>query len=780
MRIVLQSILAISCLIIGGMSPSVAGTAVLKNGTKITGKLVPVRGLSKRQLNQQNGEVETTPILMIDSGYKRHFVAQRQVESSEEEVILSQYEKFKLSQKDGRTGLEIRALGTIRNMTPFDEFGRRTVQISTPRGPLNVVQGITELTPQHISVSGLTHRWEFGLSTTSVPSPQLRAVLANAIDSGNPDDRLAVVRFFLQAGLHREAIEELQLVATDFPELAATIGELQVEVRRFQTLKVLAELRRRQRSGQHEFVYNAVRTFPRQGLGGDLIRELRLLQNDYEDRRELADRALFLLGELEAQLEESSDRTAVSNVRSVIRDELDFEAIDRLRPFLDFSRDGALSAREMLALAISGWALGPANAVTEFDKALQIWQARLLVDEFLRTDDPLVETDLLDRMGKLEGIGPETVRSLIPWVQPWRETPDTQINEVFELQTKEPTVIPGSSGQDPATPTRYTVLLPPEYSPNRAYPVIVALRPADIPLENAIDWWGAVRSTDAARTLSGQAPRLGYIVIAPDYSTEGQTEYDYSVRAHAAVLHVLRDARKRFHIDSDRVVLAGHGMGADAAFDIGMSHPDVFAGVVPISGLAQRTTLWYWSNAKDLPFYIVNGEFDRDSLGINSMTVYRMMKYGYDVRYTDYKGRGFESYFEEIHDIFDWIDLQRRTKYPKEIEVDSLRPSEQRFYWVEVSDLPFAPLPPDGRGAKPRAIEARITPGNTIYLKSAAARHTLWLAPEFVNFDERLRVRMAARNQFYDFVEPNYRDLLTDFKTRGDRQKTYLCKLVID
>ena len=52
----------------------------------------------------------------------------------------------------------------------------------------------------------------------------------------------------------------------------------------------------------------------------------------------------------------------------------------------------------------------------------------------------------------------------------------------------------------------------------------------------------------------------------------------------------------------------------DAAFDIGMSHPGLFAGVIPITGKTSAFNLHYWENAKHLSWYIVGGELDRDTL----------------------------------------------------------------------------------------------------------------------------------------------------------------------
>ena len=69
-----------------------------------------------------------------------------------------------------------------------------------------------------------------------------------------------------------------------------------------------------------------------------------------------------------------------------------------------------------------------------------------------------------------------------------------------------------------------------------------------------IEWWTG--SADAKGVRTGQAGRHGYIVIAPAWTLEHQSAYRYSAREHAAVLDCLRDACRRFAIDSDRVFLS--------------------------------------------------------------------------------------------------------------------------------------------------------------------------------------------------------------------------------
>ena len=83
------------------------------------------------------------------------------------------------------------------------------------------------------------------------------------------------------------------------------------------------------------------------------------------------------------------------------------------------------------------------------------------------------------------------------------------------------------------------------------------------------------------------------------------------------MLYSLRDAMKRFAIDTDRVFLTGHSMGGTAAWDMGLSHPSLWAGVIPIVASWDRATSSKYIQQyrekmpKYVPLYFVSGEKDR-------------------------------------------------------------------------------------------------------------------------------------------------------------------------
>ena len=303
---------------------------------------------------------------------------------------------------------------------------------------------------------------------------------------------------------------------------------------------------------------------------------------DRKQREELAG-ARMLLGDLQAQLTNAKDKSSAAMFRSIVNSELDLESVERLGAFLKLSGDDTLSPKQKLALAYSGWVLGSARAVTEFDTAVRLWDARFLVLEYLRAGTIRQRDDLYRQLELLEGINPDTVGQLIPMLPPPVETPGAKPGVAIEIEVVAGQVKPKRTVDEEPEQTiyRYTVLLPSEYSPHHRYPLIVALHPPERTPADELKWWGGTREKP------GQSQRHGYIVIAPSYADKTLTKYDYDTRSHAVVLAAINDARKRFQIDSDRIFLSGHGMGGTAAFDIGMSHPEIFAGVMPICGFSE-------------------------------------------------------------------------------------------------------------------------------------------------------------------------------------------------
>ncbi|HXY33920.1 MAG TPA: hypothetical protein VEI07_06805 [Planctomycetaceae bacterium] len=750
-----------------------AGEVTLKNGLTLSGTARRIQALTVERQHPREGETLNFPFLMIENGYQRIFVPKGQAARIDERDDLSKYETFRLTQH--RTGGR-QITGRVLSTGPFNEYGQRTHTIQTPQRQEEIVVGVTKIGPKYVALTGLRYQWNYGIATLSIPPDQLDLMIRKVSDRKNPDHRFGIARFYLQAGLYEESGKELESIAKDFPELSTRVAEARKELLDLEHKLILQELRHRNAAGQHELAHTYALGVPLATASGSVVHDVKDLLAAYDNARERIAKTRVVLGELQAQLKDPALVAAVSPLRPMLEEQLSMESLDRLDAFFNLVDDKTLQPAEKLALAYSGAVVGSASAVTDLRLAIRLWEAQHAILEYLRTDSPHDRRDRLTELNSLDGITPELVIKLIQCLPPAVETPDVRPGVATTLQV---------AGRGAEGGPSYGVLLPPEYDWHHKYPMIVALRPSDHNSSAELDFWGGTTAKP------GRAQAAGYIVIAPEYVEADAREYSYSMSSHEAVLRCIVDARKRFNVDSDRIFLTGHEMGGDAAFDIGMSHPDLFAGVIPINGICNHFCTWYWQNAGHTSWYAVVGEFDaRGTYTIDSKTLSRMMTpwkgyvNGMDVIMVEFAQRGYESYFEETPRIFEWMESLRRQKVPHEFSMHVLRPSENRFYWLRAEGMPKSVtesnvLAGASRGpVSPMLLEGKISAsGSTIRVKSGAKSHTVWLSPELVSYEKPITIMVRDMRKYHKVPESSIEDILDDFATRADRQLIFTTRI---
>ncbi|NQV26484.1 MAG: hypothetical protein HQ518_19175 [Rhodopirellula sp.] len=753
---------------------------VLQNNFYIEGRPFEVQAVST-SVPANAGEIINRPVMMIDAGMRRYYVPVQKVANILANNGLGAPELFDLRQPRRPSGNVVASIGPLQNVTPFGPDGRRQVTLNFVRGPVVIDQGIYEIGPKFMRVSALKYDWEFGVATRSIPPPDVDAMIRKVTDQSKPEDRFAIVRFFLQAELYLQALAELDAIAKDFPDLKTRVDEFAVQARQQLAQKLLDELAERRHNGQHFLGWAKAKDFPVEGMSAAILRQVREFLTEYESTIDDGEKVTALLGELQGQIEDAEVRARLESMRIEVAEKLNYETLPRLRPFLQQANDPTRSAAEKLALAYSGWVSGDSAAIDSLPLAINLWQARFEMLRYMRSKVPAQRTQILADLLGIEGVGAESVLALIPQLPPLISTPGIQAGLATELEVDN--VMAGLSVDAPSV--KYHVLLPTEYSHDHTYPMVVALHAVERKPDWELRWWGGT----AEEPLQSQ--RRGYIVIAPEYLDEKATAYTYSPQSHYRVQMALRDARKRFNVDSNRVFLAGHGSGGDAAFDIGNAHPDLFAGVIPITGQIENLAVKIWRNGRQLPWYIVSGQLDRDVFEKNASLINRMMIGHYDVVLSEFIGRGYESFYEEIHQLFDWMDLQERPPLPKEFTMLTVRPNDNRFFWLkahtleavgqprgQVQDLPAGLVNP---AVRPKSISGDILTGSADYtkivIKSPARSNTIWLSPDMIDFGIRLKVHLGSRQVFNDFVEPSVEHILDDLRLRGDRQRVYHARI---
>jgi pimeloyl-ACP methyl ester carboxylesterase len=755
----------------GGGRPAWAAEVKLKNGMVLTGAIKEIETLVIGPRKGDSGPITIYPILVIFSPLKRYYIPNRPNDFTQnKDVDLSKHGGFKLHQdgRPGRSKIVASVQGYARKPGPFDPFGRRNVFLETASGEMAIIQGVTQITPEYLKVVGLNATWETALATNSVPLDELDAMLRRQSDEDNPDDRLKIARFYIQAELYAPAHRELEAIRYKFPELADTIRQVEITLIQAEAQEVLSELKRRRLGGQHQFVFDTTRNFPAANVAAPILREVREIADEYERAREQKERAVSEWGELQAELKDDKRVSEIAPLRAELAEKVTYSSMGRLDAYFKLSGDPLLRPEEKLSLALSGWIVGSENSTTEIDQTLRLWQARFLLMDYLQSapDADLDRRTIRERLDTLEGVGPERIAQMIPLLPPPLDTVGAVPGRATRIQV--------ARGKD-EHPAAYWVSLPYEYHPDHSYPLIVALHSeAGTPQQELQGFWGGTEER------GGQSQRHGYIVIAPEFIGKADTKgYEYNSGAHQIVIDSIRDARHRFSIDSDRVFLSGHGMGGEAAWDMGLAHPHLFAGVIPINGAIDRHSKYYMDNGRQLPLYPVNGELDRDLVTRNAASLMHMMQHHFDLIYTEYTGAGPDPFHSEIHALFEWMGLQTRPSPPKQITIKTLRETDNRFYWLEFSGIPdnLKGIDWSSNARAPRAmsVTANITQGNTLRVASGAAHYRFWLArgEGLVDFDKRLKVEINGRNKWNDFVKPDVGAMLEHVRLTGDRQQLY-------
>jgi predicted esterase len=754
-----------------------ADIATLKNGMQFEGDIGKIGSLGEDPLNPQStgGQVKVRQIVFVDDQLRRTFFSQIQVQS----VVPSQVnlEKIRLDQRVAKGNRRIAAVGPIIRVTPFDEWGRRIFTMNTSGGALDVIQGITEVTPVYTKVEGLAARgsyvWDTRIATSSIPRDTLSKILLKAIDPQDADQRLRLVRLYIQAERFSDARAELQSVIAEFPDLA----DLKKQVTALYQVgakRMIQEIELRKKSGQHALASSMLERFPSEGVAGELLLQVRDLLAEYQKSQEQIERTLAALETNAAEIKDAKVRGDVEPILQEIHAELNITTFDRLADYLRLASDAAMTPEQKIALAVSGWLLGSGSGDQNVAVATSLYQVRQCVRQYMASTQQAERDELLRQLGSLEGSSPSYLAKLLAHMKPPIETEAAEDATPGSYQL----TVPGLTGEPEIS---YLVQLPPEYDPYRRYPCVVTLNGAGTTPAQQIDWWAGMFNEEAKLRL-GQAARQGYIVVAPVWSKPHQAAYEYSAREHAAVLYPLRDACRRFSVDTDRVFLSGHSMGGDAAWDIGLAHPDLWAGVIPIVATADKYVSRYWENGRYVPMYFVAGEMDGDKMGRNSMDLDRYLnKHTYDVVVVMFQGRGHEHFIDEIQRIFTWMDLHRRQFFPKEFDCVSMRPWDNYFWWAELESLPsrstVLPVnwPPDS-GVRPARTEGRILENSRVTLRTGAERAAVWLSPEMVDFSERIGVTINGRT-YGQRIEPRADVLLEDVRTRGDRQHPFWARV---
>lgn len=743
----------------------------LRNGLILRGSMAEIATLKQGFGAAGAQQAAVRPIWLIDDGLRRVYIHGRGMVTGKPIDVGDLEQSIEFWQPKPLGGKTVAGLGNILGVSPFDSFGRRILEVRGPEGRVEIIQGMAELNSRFARLLALKAPegqpsliWDMRVASRSIDSETLHEIFRRRLNQDDLDDRLQAVRFFIAAERFGDAKMALQETIDAFPNEVALAAQL-VALTERQAAQLLKEAEIRAAAGQYQLARGILSKFPTESVG----RVTKIQVQDALAKLDDSDAQVEqLVEQLKAQvaLLPGGQRTSLRPLVDEIAFGLSADTLERLSDYSLKGNDEESPIDNRVALAVAGWLLGSGAGEQNLSIAISLIEVRSLVIEYLVTENAARRTQILESMRNLEGSVPEYVDRMLPLLTPVLPMPEGSAQEaiegMFEVQTDR---------------AKYVIQLPPEYNPLRQYPCVLALHESRNHPLGQIDWWSGAYS-ESNKMRRGHATRQGFIVVAPVWSRDKQQVYEYTAVEHQRVLAALRDAMRRASIDSDRVFIAGHGEGATAAWDIALSHPDLWAGMIAISGSPGKTVSHYKLNSKYVPMYMVMGELDQTRADGSLIDEY--MSFQHDAMVVMYRGRGREYFYDEIPVIFDWMKLpaHRRRPMPTDFEVATMRTGDQFFWTLEVGDLnPSVAIDPilwdQAKRLRAGRVSMSIGEDNLLTISGPSETFRVLLRPsDDIDLDEQVRIRQGNRTKRVDF-DGTLEHMLEDVRGRADRKRAF-------
>ncbi len=324
----------------------------------------------------------------------------------------------------------------------------------------------------------------------------------------------------------------------------------------------------------------------------------------------------------------------------------------------------------------------------------------------------------------------------------------------------------------------YALYVPPSYSPEQAYPLILCLHGAGFTGEAYLERW---------------VPRLEdrYILACP--TMEGGAWWTRF--AEEVTLEILDSLSQGYHIDPDRVFLSGMSNGGIGAWIIGMHHADRFAGIAPMASGVDDVMFPCVENLINTPVYVIHGEADQVMpVRLSRALVQEMKGHGVPHQYSEHEwthphagGHFFPR--QELPALIAWFDTQRRASTPTNLSIVRDASHTMPLSWgrIDATDdiAEFSENLVDKRdeliaGGIYAKLHAEIVGPNTIEVRTIRIKHyTLFLNKALVDFSKPIFVKTNGEESFEGMIEPSMEVMLQEARQRVDRHSLYSARLAI-
>ena len=198
----------------------------------------------------------------------------------------------------------------------------------------------------------------------------------------------------------------------------------------------------------------------------------------------------------------------------------------------------------------------------------------------------------------------------------------------------------------------YRLFIPKNYDARQKWPLVVVLHGMGGDENSFFTGY-------ANGSIKEEAEKRGYLILCP--KGRGPTSM-YLGAAERDVLDVLKETRRQFNIDENRVYLMGHSMGGYGTWSVAVNNPDLFAALAPISGGGMPQVVLGLKKIAHIPWLVTHGDKD-PTVSVEESR--RMVKAGKDlgieIKYNEIPGGDHGNIVvPAFKEIFDWFDTHKR------------------------------------------------------------------------------------------------------------------------
>jgi len=346
------------------------------------------------------------------------------------------------------------------------------------------------------------------------------------------------------------------------------------------------------------------------------------------------------------------------------------------------------------------------------------------------------------------------------------------------------------------------VRVPAGYDPGRAFPLLLGFPNRDTDPAQFAAFLATMLGTRADEFLIAVPSRLEGVWLTDPQAAAGDP---------LALLELLR---RRYHVETNRVLLTGYGQGGHAAFTLAVLCPDPFAAALPLAGtcaldLGADAVDVFLPNIAGLPVWAVHGARDVEGVdsasgaatigGVAAWNRYladRAQRLGVPLHVTELPDAGSNGVAPGAAVLAAFLDACRPSA-PRELSLRFRYPEQGRIGWLRqtrfsgepwtAQQIVVSPASDETPEAAVRAVLteklaylAGVVEGQAIRIEThRCERIEILLSDALLNLDEEITVHANGTERFRGKVERSLETLLEEARTHWDFSRPVAARLQI-